>query len=181
MTTTADLTHEPDTGCPTLRDLDRVGGAGRGGLGASHRGPRGGPAAGAAVHWVDLHPVTDAAPGRGVPGRTRRGPAGPRAGVLPTRSRWPGTAPRASREYAVEELAAALDLSLPGRAARWSARRSSSASGCPRLWALVQDGRLQAWKARQVAQRHHRPVAGRRWRSWTGTWRSPAGTTGSRR
>ncbi len=54
-------------------------------------------------------------------------------------------------ERAVEELAAALDISYR--------------SGCnlvadalelnyrlPRLWRLVQDGKLQAWKARQVAQ-----------------------------
>ena len=54
-------------------------------------------------------------------------------------------------EYAVEELAAALNLShLAGLALV-----SEAVELChrlPRLWTLVQDGRLQAWKARQVAK-----------------------------
>ncbi len=54
-------------------------------------------------------------------------------------------------ERAVEELAAALDISyrsgcnLVADALELNYRR-------PRLWALVQSGRLQAWKARRVAQ-----------------------------
>ncbi len=100
-----------------------------------------------AVHWVDLHPVTDQTPEATwrtdapvlVPdehGRLDQPPA--------TGDGIPQVA-----EYAVEELAAVLNLSY-------------SAGLClvvdalelcyrlPRLWALVQSGRLQAWKARRV-------------------------------
>ena len=52
----------------------------------------------------------------------------------------------------MEELAAALDLSLAAGLRAGERGRRAAASGCPRLWALVQDGRLQAWKARQVAR-----------------------------
>ena len=61
----------------------------------------------------------------------------------------------------MEELAAALDLSL----AAGLQLVSEAVELCfrlPRLWALVQDGRLQAWKARQVARATHRPLAARR-------------------
>ena len=104
-----------------------------------------------AVHWVDLHPVTEGHPA--VTFRTQRagglasalGPAffdpAPLAG-----SGTPGVA-----EHAVEELAAALNLShLAGLALVSEAVELRYR--LPRLWALVQDGRLQAWKARQVAR-----------------------------
>ena len=54
-------------------------------------------------------------------------------------------------EYAVEELAAALNLSHPAGLALVS-EAVELRYRLPRLWALVQDGRLQAWKARQVAK-----------------------------
>ena len=104
-----------------------------------------------AVHWVDLHPVTPEHPAATFPTQRRGGLASalgpgffdqaPLAG--------PGTPPVA--QYAVEELAAALNLihaaglSLVSEAVELHYR-------LPRLWALVQDGRLQAWKARQVAR-----------------------------
>ena len=54
-------------------------------------------------------------------------------------------------EYAVEELAAALDLSLVA-GLHLVSEAVELCFRLPRLWALVQDGRLQAWKARQVAR-----------------------------
>src|SRR4051812_10579777 len=106
-----------------------------------------------AVHYVDLHPVTDQAPAatsvdRGFAGirptptdqRTDRRVETPLGG-----DGTPGVA-----EYAVEELAAALNvsyhtgLSLVCDAVELCYR-------LPRLWELVQDGSLQAWKARTVA------------------------------
>ncbi len=104
-----------------------------------------------AVHWVDLHPVTSEHP----------------AATFPTqRGRWPGVrlgagvldpAPLAGdgtpgvAEYAVEELAAALGLShLAGLAL--VAEAVELRYRLPRLWAFVQSGDLQAWKARQVAK-----------------------------
>src|SRR3954451_11386349 len=106
-----------------------------------------------AVHYVDLHPVTDQAPAatsvdRGFAGirptptdqRTDRRVETPLGG-----DGTPGIA-----EYAVEELAAALGvsyhtgLSLVCDAVELCYR-------LPQLWALVQGGHLQAWKARTVA------------------------------
>src|SRR4051794_5466683 len=106
-----------------------------------------------AVHYVDLHPVTDQAPAatsvdRGFAGirptptdqRTDRRVETPLGG-----DGTPGIA-----EYAVEELAAALTvsyhtgLSLVCDAVELCYR-------LPRLWELVQNGSLQAWKARTVA------------------------------
>jgi hypothetical protein len=102
------------------------------------------------VHWVDLHPVTDEHPAAVFRA------AGHRGG--PLSSAWPdGEVPLAGAgtpgvaEYAVEELAAALDLSH----AAGLALVSEAIELCfrlPRLWALVHEGRLQAWKARQVAR-----------------------------
>ena len=62
-------------------------------------------------------------------------------------------------EYAVEWLAAALNLShLVGLAL---VSEAVGAHRLPRLWTLVQDGRLQAWKARQVAKATTQLVPGR--------------------
>ena len=106
-----------------------------------------------AVHWVDLHPVTDRRRRRrvGVGGRGRAG-----------RRRHPG-----DREYAVETLAAALGLSYAA-GLRLVSEAVELCFRLPRLWALVQDGRLQAWKARQVAAETTQ-LSGRRSGSWTGT------------
>jgi hypothetical protein len=102
-----------------------------------------------AVHWVDLHPVTHDRPAAtwrsqqppgGILGRGDHG-CEPLAGE--------GTP--AVAEYAVEELAAALNLSY----AAGLNLVSEAVELCyrlPRLWALVQSGALQAWKARQVAR-----------------------------
>ena len=150
MTTTADLRHESDTAVSDLRDLDSsavldvVVSARRS---ADREEAR---LLAAAVQWVDLHPVTEEHPGAVFRDGTRRGPLGHglfRGDEVPLAG--PGTPGIA--EYAVEELAAALDLSLVaglhlvGEAVELCFR-------LPRLWALVQDGRLQAWKARQVAR-----------------------------
>ena len=150
MTTTADLGRESVTGVSDLRELDRsavldvVVSARRS---ADREEAR---LLAAAVQWVDLHPVTGEHPGAVFRDGTRRGPLGHgliRGDAVPLAG--PGTPGIA--EYAVEELAAALDLSLVaglhlvGEAVELCFR-------LPRLWALVQDGRLQAWKARQVAR-----------------------------
>ena len=84
-----------------------------------------------AVHWVDLHPVTDLSL---VPGEQPLGGDGT-----------PGIG-----DYAVEELAAALGVGYHS-GLRLVIEAVELCFRLPRLWALVQEGRLQAWKARQVA------------------------------
>jgi len=99
---------------------------------------------------VDLHPVTPEHPAATFPTQRRGGLAsalGP--GFIDQAPLAAGTP--AVAQYAVEELATALNLthaagvSLVSEAIELRHR-------LPRLWALVQDGRLQAWKARQVAR-----------------------------
>src|SRR4051812_20280080 len=107
---------------------------------------------GLAVHYVDLHPVTLHAPAatwadRGLEVFPTRTPTGPGAAE---RARLAGDGTPGIAQYAVEELAAALNvgyhtgLSLVSDAVELCYR-------LPKLWALVQDGALQAWKARTVA------------------------------
>src|SRR3954452_8806143 len=102
-----------------------------------------------AVHYVDLHPVTPDAPAatwadRGCDG-IRPTPTGPGVDTPLGADGTPGIA-----EYAVEELSAALGvgyhtgLGLVGDAVELYYR-------LPKLWDLVHDGSLQAWKARTVA------------------------------
>jgi hypothetical protein len=81
-----------------------------------------------AVHWVDLHPVTD-----------------DQVGVVPAGAGTPGVG-----EYAVEALAATLGLSYAA-GLRLVSEAVELCFRLPRLWSLVQGGRLQAWKARGVA------------------------------
>ena len=103
-----------------------------------------------AVHWVDLHPVE-----ADTPATFRAAQPGGRAtGLAPSMfdvASLAGEGTPGVSELAVTELAAALDLSY----AAGLARVSEAVELCfrlPRLWALVQDGSLQAWKARRVAQ-----------------------------
>src|SRR5690349_9568765 len=104
---------------------------------------------GLAVHYVDLHPVTDRAPAATWAERTF--PIG-RAAEAANGAETPlaGEGAPGVAEYAVEELAAALNvgyhtgLQLVCDAVELCYR-------LPKLWALVHDGRLQAWKARTVA------------------------------
>ena len=108
-----------------------------------------------AVHYVDLHPVTDEHPAA-TPGDGDRclhdEPATTGDPVGLGGDGTPGIA-----EYAVEALGAHLSLSyratigLLGDAVELCHR-------LPRLWDLVQAGRLQAWKARQVTA-HTRSVS----------------------
>ena len=72
----------------------------------------------------------------------RRSSTGPRW-PGPGRRRWPSTRSRSSPPRL--NLSHAAGLSLVSEAVELCYR-------LPRLWALVQDGRLQAWKARQVAR-----------------------------
>ena len=104
-----------------------------------------------AVHWVDLHPVTPEHPAASFPTQRAGGLAGALGPSFFDRAPLAGTGTPAVAEYAVEELAAALNLSH----AAGLALVSEAVELCyrlPRLWALVQDGALQAWKARQVAR-----------------------------
>ncbi len=104
-----------------------------------------------AVHWVDLHPATREHPAATFPTQRLGGLASALGPSFFDRAPLAGVGTPAVAEYAVEELAAALGLSH----AAGLALVSEAVELCyrlPRLWALVQDGRLQAWKARQVAR-----------------------------
>src|SRR5689334_21106939 len=104
-----------------------------------------------AVHWVDLHPATPEHPAASFPTQRADGLAGALGPSFLDRAPLAGVGTPAVAEYAVEELAAALNLSH----AAGLALVSEAVELChrlPRLWALVQDGSLQAWKARQVAR-----------------------------
>jgi hypothetical protein len=102
----------------------------------------------AAVHWVDLHPVTEDHPAAT---QTIEGPV---FAALKDRDRAEDVAlggvgtPGVAR-YAVEELAATLGLSYQAGLAV-VVQAVELAFRLPRLWALVQAGRLSAWQARRV-------------------------------
>src|SRR3954451_25342798 len=103
------------------------------------------------VAFVDLHPVTDPVTdpdSEGPVGWPTNRPLMERGVAVETPLAGVGTPGVAS--YAVEALAAALHL--PYRSTLGLV--ADAVELCyrlPRLWALVQEGRLQAWKARQVA------------------------------
>src|SRR4051812_25150145 len=100
------------------------------------------------VHWVDLHPVTDQCPAATPRSATRFLVDGDDGLVEPPLG-GPGTPGVA--EFAVEELAATLGVSYP-TGLQLAIETVELCYRLPRLWALVQAGALQAWKARQVAR-----------------------------
>src|SRR4051794_40887646 len=100
------------------------------------------------VHWVDLHPVTEQCPAATPRSATRFLSDGDEGLVEPPLG-GPGTPGVA--EFAVEELAAALGVSYP-TGLQLAVEAVELCYRLPRLWALVQAGSLQAWKARQVAR-----------------------------
>src|SRR4051812_8814052 len=100
------------------------------------------------VHWVDLHPVTDQCPAATPRSRTRF-PSDGDDGLVEPPLGGPGTPGVA--EFAVEELAATLGVSYP-TGLQLAVEAVELCYRLPRLWALVQQGLLQAWKARQVAR-----------------------------
>ena len=104
-----------------------------------------------AVHFVDLHPV---APGRPAaswdPGERLPVTAKPQA-RRDRSERIAGEGTPGVAQYAVEELGAALGVSYR-TALQLVADALELCYRLPRLWGLVQAGRLQAWRARQVAQ-----------------------------
>ena len=104
MTTTTDRLTRPDTEVSELRDLDRSAVLD---LAVSSRRSADREEArllAAAVHWVDLHPVTDEHPAAAFRASIRRGSLGrPDDDVPLAGDGTPGVA-----AYAVEELAAAL-------------------------------------------------------------------------
>src|SRR3954462_2747604 len=100
------------------------------------------------VHWVDLHPVTDQCPAATPRSATRFLSDGDDGLVEPPLG-GPGTPGVA--EFAVEELAAALGISYP-TGLQLAVEAVELCYRLPRLWALVQHGVLQAWKARQGAR-----------------------------
>src|SRR5690349_5107357 len=104
-----------------------------------------------AVHWVDLHPATPEHPAATFPTQRRGGLAGALGPGFFDQAPLAGVGTPAVAQYAVEELAAALNLTHAAGLAL-VAEAVELHYRLPRLWALVQDGRLQAWKARQVAR-----------------------------
>jgi hypothetical protein len=90
-----------------------------------------------AVTYVDLHPVADDQLTRGLR------PSPQRTDVLPEVA-----------EHAVAGLGAVLGLSYGGTYNLVNDALTLR-HRLPRLWALVQDGHFQAWKARKVAQALH--------------------------
>ena len=97
-----------------------------------------------AVHFVDLHPVTEEhSPASWVLGRPLIGP--------PEEAPVAGAGTPVVAEYAVEALGAALGLSYRA-ALRLVGEAVELCYRLPRLWALVQTGAMQAWKARLVAR-----------------------------
>src|SRR4051794_631992 len=100
------------------------------------------------VHWVDLHPVTEQCPAASPRSATRFLVDGDDGLVEPPLG-GPGTPGVA--EFAVEELAAALEISYP-TGLQLAVEAVELCYRLPRLWTLVQQGVLQAWKARQVAR-----------------------------
>src|SRR4051812_33685977 len=99
-----------------------------------------------AVDLVALHPITDELPAAS--GDRRLLCADPDTGeILEDDPRLGGEGTPAVAERAVCDLGAALDVSY----AAALALVSDAVELCfrlPRLWALVQSGRLQTWKAR---------------------------------
>ena len=132
------------------------------------------------MHWVDLHPVTPEHPAATFPTQRTGGLAGALGPGFFDQAPLAGDGTPGVAEYAVAEVAAALGLSHAAGLALVS-EAVELRHRLPRLWALVRDGRLQAWKAGSGRPGHHPAVPGTRWRSWTGTSPSPAGTTGCRR
>jgi hypothetical protein len=100
-----------------------------------------------AVHWVDLHPVTEDTPAATwcteAPLLVHDG-----SGQAQPPAVTGAGAPQVA-EYAVEELAAALNIGYSS-GLRLVVEALELCYRLPRLWGLVQAGRLQAWKARQV-------------------------------
>ena len=103
---------------------------------------------GLAVHWVDLHPVTDDRPAASF--TAPHGVAGVVLGETTVEAGLGGVGTPGIAEYAVETLAATLGLSYAA-GLRLVSEAVELCYRLPRLWDLVQDGRLQAWKARRVA------------------------------
>ena len=104
-----------------------------------------------AVHWVDLHPVTE---------QHRAATPHHESGLFGGPEGRPGLAGDGTpgiAEFAVEELAAALGMSYRS-GLRLCEEAVELCFRLPRLWALVQDGRLQAWKARLVAKETSGPL-----------------------
>ena len=104
-----------------------------------------------AVHWVDLHPVTPEHPAATFPTQRTGGLASVLGPAFFAPAPLAGEGTPGVAEYAVEELAAALGLSHTAGLALVS-EAVELCHRLPQLWTLVQDGRLQAWRARQVAQ-----------------------------
>ena len=100
---------------------------------------------------MDLHPATPDHPAASFPTQRAGGLADALGPSFFDPAPLAGVGTPAVAEYAVEELAAALNLSHAAGLALVS-EAVELRHRLPRLWALVQDGRLQAWKARQVAR-----------------------------
>ena len=104
----------------------------------------------AVVHWVDLHPVTETDPEASWRLKARCVVHHP-DGTVTSEPPLAGAGTPSVAEFAVEELATALDLSY-GACLRLVSEAVELCFRLPRLWGLVQAGRLQAWRARKVAE-----------------------------
>ena len=136
---------------PDVRDLDASAVLDAVVARAPDRGPAEAGLLALAVHWVDLHPVTAEHPAATFPTQRTGGLASALGPAFFDPAPLAGDGTPGVAEYAVEELAAALGpLALAGLAL--VAEAVELRYRLPRLWALVQTGDLQAWKARQVAK-----------------------------
>jgi hypothetical protein len=103
-----------------------------------------------AVHWVDLHPVLDDSVTPSASGAASWPVVAPlRVNGVEVEAPLAGAGTPPVAEFAVEELATALGMSQQAGLAL-VADALELCYRLPRLWSLVQDGSLQAWKARQV-------------------------------
>ena len=132
-----------------------------------------------AVHWVDLHPVTDDHRAATFPTQRTGGLASVLGPAFFDQPPLAGEGTPGVAEYAVEELSAALNLSHAAGLALVS-EAVELRHRLPRLWRSC--GTAGCRRGRPAGSPRPPPSSRRtRWRSWTGTWRSPAGTTGCRR
>ena len=129
---------------------------------------------------MDLHPVTPEHPAATFPTQRTGGLASALGPGFFDQAPLAGDGTPGVAEYAVAELAAASNLSHAAGLAL-VAEAVELRYRLPRLWALVQDGRSAGVEGPPGRPGHHPAARRTRWRSWTGTWPSPAGTTGCRR
>ncbi len=132
-----------------------------------------------AVHWVDLHPVTDAHPAASFPTQRLGGLA---AALGPALLR-PGPAGRGRDAGGgrVRGRGAVRGLEpVPRGRAGVGVRGGRALLPAPAAVGAGPGRSVAGVEGPPGRPGHHPALGRRRWRSWTGTWPSPAVTTGSR-